>query len=162
MSGDWMTVGSGATELEGAARILTHTIGVVRTGRPAGEPYRNHYVPGGVDVARCEQLQRMGLMGRGEVFGATYFFCTPEGIDTARRLFREGQHRDGLRQYMVTVSMWGETDTSIVWAKSRSAARAARILGLEEVDHDASFLDLAGRVSVRVLHDRRRKSECGP
>ena len=64
--------------------ILQHALGL---DRPARE-YRNHYCPGGDDLAECEAMEAMGLMTSRElswVPDKTYF-VSDAGRDIARLL----------------------------------------------------------------------------
>lgn len=62
-------------------KILQHSLGVDQYGR--GRQYRNHYVAGGDDEARCRELIALGLMeqrGSGEGLCGVPFSVTREGI----------------------------------------------------------------------------------
>ena len=63
--------------------ILQHSLGVDEYGQ--GRQYRNRYIPGGDDVARCEELASKGFMkehlGRAITGGDPWFSVTDRGIE---------------------------------------------------------------------------------
>ena len=67
-------------------QILQHSLGLNRYG--SGNQYRNHFVPGGVDLDRCRQLADMGFMNEFKphmLSGNTpYFLVTKRGMEAVR------------------------------------------------------------------------------
>ena len=64
-------------------QILQHSLGLNQYGE--GKQYRNHYVAGGDDAAKCRELVAMGYMAErpsSELTGGDPLFqVTPAGVD---------------------------------------------------------------------------------
>lgn len=62
--------------------ILRHALGISQTGNE----YRNHFDPGGKDIADCEALEALGLMTtfRREWMPGPIYQCTEAGKKIAR------------------------------------------------------------------------------
>lgn len=131
--------------------LLHHAIGAPEHQAECDEPYRNHCAvrPGDPD---CESLVDAGMMRRGEKAVSwtdlVYYFVTDAGVEEVRKRLPY------LRSYDVET----EFGVDVVYAETRSKARAAYVRGIQDA-WDCSWLEaVAAIMSVRLSARQPRRS----
>lgn len=81
----------GMSELSGIQKsILRHAVGVNHEGK--GNPHRNHYAPGRMDIENCMLLEAKGLMVKGVPYhDYNYYHVTRSGCDAINLTKRQAK-----------------------------------------------------------------------
>ena len=123
--------------------LLRHTIGIDSDISLIGTPKRNHFAAsvGEADEREFLRMADHGLAEAGRTINdgkMRYFHATDDGIRRVRADEEERRKAAGLRRWIVSYPMDddGRIGSSVVLAKSRSAARWGVALNMMDVGAD--------------------------